>query len=469
MNLIKFNFICNILALVIMIIICKSANTIAQIKNTNNSGENILASQRLNIKSTIQDSLTLKQCIEIALKNNPGIGYKSWEIKEVNAQKNKAASQRWPNFRGVGSYYRYSDTQRLAPPRRLNYPMVFTDEILSWNLVISMPVFTGGRITNEIEALELNQQSAEHTLVFTRQALVLKVTSVFFTILKQRKIIESLEFSRSTLEEHLKKVKELIAAKKAARVDKLRIEVRLANINQKTEQENNILAIENRFLANLMGIKKREFIVFPQSELKFTEINIDYDESLNKAYTNRADYHALQKNVDAQTKRVKATHAAYWPSIYLYGAYSAKKVIGSYIKPPGVNGLEDISQLGCFLEIPFFEGGKIRAHVNQEEAKLALLKEKLRELDLKIRLDVESAILNLISTKNRILATEKAIEQANESLRIEMEKYNLGKGSITDILDAESALLEVQTSYYIAMADHNIFIARLRLAEGEKQ
>ena len=469
MNSFKIILMCVTLLLVLLINTFKPANSLGQIKNANNFGQSLSAPQQSKTLSGICDSLTLKQCIEKALKNNPSIGYKNWRIKEVDAQRNITASQRWPSFRGVGSYYRYSDTQRLAPPRRLEYPLIFTDDVLSWNLVMNMPIFTGGRIINEIDAAELLQQSAEYNLVYTRQELVFDVTSVYFSILKQHKIIESLDFSRTTLEKHLKRIEELMEAKKAARLDKLRIEVRLANIIQKIEQGKNIIAIQNRSLANLMGIKEIDFTIPSQGELKFTELEIDLEESLNKAYANRADYQATQKDVEAQIKNVRATQAAYWPSIFLYGSYGAKQAVGSFIKPGGVDGLEDIGQLGLSLEIPFFESGKIRANVQENKAKLGLLKERQRELELRIQFEVESAVFNLISAKKRILAIEKAIEQANESLRIEIEKYNLGKGSITDILDVESALLEIQTSYYIALADYNIFIAQLHFVQGGEQ
>lgn len=464
MNTTKIILICVLFASVMLSAFFEPTHSFGQIKNTNDSPY-----QQSKIISPIQDSFTLEQCINIALENNPGIGYKRWEIEAVNAQRNMASSQRWPSFSGVGSYYHYSDTQRLAPPRRLDYPLVFTDDVMAWNLVVSIPIFTGGRITNEIEAAKLLQQSAKHRLVYTRQELIFNVSSVFLSILKQRKIIKFLDFSWMTLEKHLKRVKELIDAKKAAKVDMLRMEVRLANIKQKMEQEKNFLAIQNRFLANLMGVNTIGFTISPQIELQFVEIEINLEESLNRAYANRADYHAAQADVKAQAKQVKGTQAAYWPSVSIYGSYGAKKAVGSYIKPTGANGLEDIGQLGCFFEIPFFEGGKIKARVSQERAKLALYKEKLRELELKIRLDVESAIFNLLSTRKQILVTEKAIEQANESLRIEMEKYNLGKGSITNILDAQSALLDVQTSHYIALADYNISIAQLQLAQGQEQ
>jgi outer membrane protein TolC len=435
--------------------------------NVNILRENPPTSKTSRSISENQDSLTLNQCIKIALENNPLIGYKSWEIEEVNAQIKEASSQRWPHLGAVGNYYHYSDTQRLAPPRRPDYPLIFADDVISCNLVMTMPLFTGGRITNQIETTKLILRSAKYSLDYTRQELIFNVTSVYFSILKQQKIIESLDFSRTTLEGHLKRVKELIAAKKATRLDKLRIEVRLANIIQRIEQEENILAVQNRSLANLMGIEEINFNIPPKSDLQLAEPKMGLEENLDQAYTHRADYLAVQKEVAAQATRVKAAKAAFWPSISLYASYGVKKAVGSFIKPPEIDDYEDIGQVGVFLEIPFFDGGKTKSNVQQEKAKLALLKEKLRALKLNIRLDVETVIFNIISTGKRISATEKAIEQANESLRIEMEKYNLGKGSITDIFDAESALLEVQTIYYIALSDYNIYSAQLKFVQGK--
>ena len=81
--------------------------------------------------------------------------------------------------------------------------------------------------------------------------------------------------------------------------------------------------------------------------------------------------------------------------------------------------------------------------------------------------EVESAGYHIASIRKRLAAIEKAVEQALESLRIEKEKYDLGKGTITDVLDAESALLKMRTNRYVAIADYNLQIARLRFATGE--
>jgi outer membrane protein TolC len=70
------------------------------------------------------------------------------------------------------------------------------------------------------------------------------------------------------------------------------------------------------------------------------------------------------------------------------------------------------------------------------------------------------------SSSARVRATEKALEQARESLRIETLKYNLGAGTVTDVLDAQTALLVTETTYYRALADFNTALARLKLAVG---
>jgi outer membrane protein len=73
------------------------------------------------------------------------------------------------------------------------------------------------------------------------------------------------------------------------------------------------------------------------------------------------------------------------------------------------------------------------------------------------------------SARKRVRATRKAIEQSKESFRIESEKYDLGKGSITDVLDAQSAMLDAETTNYRALADYDIALAQLGRATGEKR
>jgi outer membrane protein TolC len=357
----------------------------------------------------------------------------------------------------------------MIAARKNGEPGVFSRDFFAADLVVTMPLFTGGRITSEIKAAELLQRAAEHRLARTREELVFNVSSVFFAILAQREVIGSLEFSRKALQEHHKRVQDLIDAQKAAKVDLLRTEVRLADLEQQLVRERNVLAIQQRVLANLLGLKKAGQSVDPAGELALAEATVPpADEALRRALSDRPDYLAARSALEAQAKAVDAARAGHWPTVALQGAYGGRWAAGATDHPSGTDTADDVGRVGVVVDVPVFEGGRIEARVRQEKALLAAAQERLRRLELQVQLDIETAVLNIGSAAQRVKATEKAIEQAQESLRIEREKYDLGKGSITDVLDAQSALLDSQTNYYRALADHNVASAQLRLAVGEQ-
>ncbi len=412
--------------------------------------------------------LTLHDAIRVALANNPELAATGYDVEAAAAQHDAAAGQRLPSVHAVGGYSHYLDSQRVLVARRNGEPGVFSRDIVAGDLVVAMPLFTGGRITSEIRAAELLQKAAGHRLARTRAELVFNVASVFYSMLAQREVIDALEFSRKALQEHIKRVADLIAAQKAAKVDQLRTEVRLADLEQRLVRERNVLAVQARVLTNLLGLNSAA-PVEPVGELASTTApqSLQITEAAQRAMVNRTDYLAARAALEAQAKAVDAARAGHWPTVALQGAYGGRVAAGTTDRPAGTDSSGDAGRVGVVVDVPIFEGGRIEARVRQEKARLLAAQERLRRLELQVLLDVETAILNTGSAAQRVQATAKAIEQAKESLRIEREKYELGKGAIVDVLDAQSALLDSQTNYYRALADHHVALAQLKLATGE--
>jgi outer membrane protein TolC len=424
---------------------------------------------RLATTQPVQGPLTLGEAIRVALANNPEVAATAYDVDAALAQRDLAAGQRLPSLHAVGGYNHYLDSQRLMAADENNQPGVFSQDIFGGDLVVTMPLFTGGRITSEIKAAELLQKATEHRLARTREELVFNVSSVFYGILAQREVIQSLDFSKKALQEHLKRVGELIAAHKAAKVDQLRTEVRVADLEQRLVREHNVQAIQERVLSNLLGLARPEKPVDPTGELALAKTVIpETAQALNQAFDGRSDYLAARAALEAQAKAVDAARAGHSPTVALQGAYGGRWAAGTTDRPSGTDSTDDVGRVGVLVDIPIFEGGRIEARVRQEKARLLAAQERLRRLELQVQLDVETAMLNIGSAAQRVEATEKAVEQAKESLRIEREKYDLGKGAIVDVLDAQSALLDSQTNYYRALADYNVALAQLRLATGEK-
>lgn len=411
--------------------------------------------------------LTLPQAIEVALANNPEVAARGWDATAAQARRDQALGTRLPRLGITGGYTHFLDRQRLIAAGRDGEPGLFSRDIVSADLVLTMPLFTGGRLVNQIEAAELLRKAAGHQLARGRDELIFNVSSLFHNILSQRQVVDSLEFSRTTLTEHLKRIEALLTAQKAARVDLMRTEVRLADVEQQLLREKNLGAIQQRALASLLGLGDREEAITLQGDLEATAATAPppLATALATAWEERDDYLAARAALEAQARNLDAANSEQWPTLSLQSAYGGRWAAGSTLGAGDAQG--DAGRAGLVLEIPLFDGGQVGARVREQQARLAAARERLRILDFQIRLEVETALLNVGSAGERVAAIRKAIAQARETLRIEGLKYDLGKGSNTDVLDAQTALLQTETNYYRALAEFRTALAQLNLATGQ--
>ncbi|MDZ7696265.1 MAG: TolC family protein [Deltaproteobacteria bacterium] len=289
------------------------------------------------------------------LKTTPTSGPAFGIVDAARAGVDEATGQRWPSLNALGRYAHYLDPQRLVPARKFYEAGAYSEDILGGDLVMRMPLYTGGRITNEIRASEAVQLSTEERLVRARQELVFDVSRVFFFMLGQRHVIESVAFSKKTLEQHRERIVALMEAKRAARVDRLRLDVRLSSVKQTLVQEKNILDIQQRLLANLLGIKT-EAGVDVKGALELPLADTDLNQSLEKAHRYRSDYKAVLAEVEAQTRRVDVARAGNRPSVFLEGVYGGRWAVGSVEKGLDDSASEQVGQAGIVVNIPIFEG-----------------------------------------------------------------------------------------------------------------
>jgi outer membrane protein TolC len=422
----------------------------------------------------LPEPLTLERSLEIALKNNPEVAATLWDVSAAGAKVDQAKATRWPTLTYEGNYLRYLNTRPLFEARYNGERRLFTDLISRGDVILKLPLFTGGRIINEIKAAELFRLAEENRLSRTRDELVFNVSSTFYSILSQEKVIDSVKFSLQAMQEQRQKMAKMVEVAKAARVDLLRTEVRVADLQQSLEKETNLLEIQKRLLANLMGLDFEKAKLKFAGKLTFEKLGYRAEQLVPRALEQRPDFLAAKERLKSQARRVDVARAGHYPNVNLVGAYGYRgtgfaDVFDDRDPKNATNRgpfYDDDGSVGVTLTLPLFEGGRITAKVREELAVLAAAQERLRKLNLQVRQEVETAILDVDSSSERVKATEKAIEQARESLRIETLKYNLGAGTITDVLDAQTALLLTETTYYRVLADFRTALARLKLAVG---
>lgn len=414
-----------------------------------------------------EEPLTLDQAVAIGLANNPEIIALKWDQAAAAARRDHAFAQRLPRLGAEGSFHHHLDEQRVAPVREPGTPSILSRDILSADLVLSLPLFTAGRLTYQTQASELLQQAAAKTLSSSRKILIYNISSLFYNILAQQQVIESVAFSEQTLAAHHKRMGAMVRAEKAAEVDRLRTGVRLADVRQQLVQEKNSLTIYRRSLANLLGVSDHANPMRIQGELILPQsLDVPRPEAaFAVAQKKRDDYRAERAALEATAMEVDAARAGHWPMVTLLGTYGGRWAAGAASGTGDES--EDEGRIGVSVEMPIFDGGQISAEIREQRAELAAVQKRLRALELDIRLEIETALADIEAFRERAAALEKSIAQARESLRIEQKKYELGKGTVVDVLDAQDALLDAETTYHQTTAGLQSAMARLKLATGE--
>ncbi|MFO8071500.1 MAG: TolC family protein [Polyangia bacterium] len=403
--------------------------------------------------------LTLESALAIALANNPDMVSDGWEIEAASARKRQAVSEHWPSLGVFAAYRHHWHEERLAPARGPQAPAVSSHDIFAGDVVLTIPLLSGGRVVRAVAAADLLSRAADEKLARTRDELIFNIKSTFYGILGQNKLIDAIEHSRKALFEHRKEILQLIEARKAARVDLLNIEVRLADLNHRLVKQRGMVELHERLLLSLLGVETMppEGLTLDGS-LSPPRSAPDRKKLLAAAARKRPDLSQIDLEIEAQARRVDMARAEYWPVVSAKGTYGSRlSVQGDY---------DDLGFVGLELAMPIFTGFRTPARVEEEQARLRILQQQKRKLLLTVRREVDSAVIQIETALAAVQATEKSIAMAEESLSITRDKAALGHGTATDVLDAQAALLRAETTYFAALADLHTAFALLELAAG---
>jgi outer membrane protein len=121
---------------------------------------------------------------------------------------------------------------------------------------------------------------------------------------------------------------------------------------------------------------------------------------------------------------------------------------------------------GIEVQFDIFQGGAKRAELSRERALQERVTAMKQAANDGVRLEVRRAYYNLDSARQEIEVARTAIDQAQESLRINQNRYDGGLTTVTDLLGAEEGARRSQTDYWEAVYRFHTSYASLELAGG---
>ncbi len=416
---------------------------------------------------TEPQDFNLGAIISYAIQHNPGVRNAGRDIEVEQYEIDSAQANRFPRIDLGGGVTRYRYDTPLTP-LVVSPPISATTEFpvvrrTIWDSGVSfrLPLFRGGRLYRSVTVAEMRKAIAEDNYRLTRQDLIYNLTGIYYKISQLERLLAAAGQSVRQLESHRKNAELLFEAGSVPKLDLLKTDVELARAEENRIIVKNNLASAYESLKALMGIDAMDVQVRIVMQEPTYKNYPSLEESLNKALSQRPDLIAVNRRKLVYEERIKIAKGKWLPEISAAGEYAARA--GSE------TSFKENWSYGVRFTMPLFEGGLIRAEVNKEKAGLEKIKEEERSLKIAITKDVRSAHLKIQNAIERIEVTEKAIDSARESLRVETLKYDSGSGTNTDVIDAHTVMLRAETDYYQALFDKELALAYLKRTIGEDE
>ncbi|MGD8715924.1 MAG: TolC family protein [Desulfobacterales bacterium] len=414
------------------------------------------------------NTLTLQQTINAALEANLGLLESIEEVKAAQENKKARITEFFPTLNARYNYiYRDSPTtQALGTQQGIVDVLINPDEEYNFVTSFSQPLFTGFALLNQYKIASMGLDVAEFRELITRQDVILDAKNAYFSILKAAKLVDVAEDNVKQITAQKEVAENMYQVGMSPLNDLLQSQVQLANAKQQLITAiNNLDVAKSQF--NTLLRRPVNTPVAIADILDYTPFEQDINYCLAYAEDNREEIDVADLEVQIAEKDYNLTKRDYYPTVNLTGTHTQR---GTDWEVNGGTGIADKEfwDIRATATWDFWQWGRTTYGVREKLSRIAQAKYRKEQILDNIELQVKEAYLRTKESEKNITTVEKAIEQARENLRITEERFKEQVSTATDVLVAQTLLVETMTNYYNALYDYKIAKAVLYRAIGQE-
>lgn len=411
-------------------------------------------------------TLTLDKSVRIALSQNPYHLATEERVDAAYSKLREAASGFMPSLNAQGQHTLDEKSMELEfpsfipgePPQRVEID--FTKDY-QFVMSLSFPLFTGGRLTSGFKQAKYNLESTKEAVRQSKHLTVFNTKRAFYGHLLAREFVSVAEEAVRVAEESLENMKNMYEVGMASKMDLLRSEVRLTNMQPEVIAAKNNLRISELSLKTMLGMDLSQSVEI-EGALSYEPLEPDLEECITTALVQRPEVRQFDFQRKMAGESLKLSQAGYLPSLAVSGNYSFWSDKLNFRK----DTWSSFYAVNLVLNIPIFNGFKESAQIAQSKAMIREIELTQKALQDAVEFEVRQAVLLLKEAKETLRSQEKNTEQAKESLRITQLNYSEGMATTLDVISVEAAYSQAQVNYSQALYNYGVAVAELDRAMG---
>ena len=411
-------------------------------------------------------TLTLDKSVRLAVTQNPYHLATEERVDAAYSRLREATSGFLPSLNAQGQRTLVEKSMVLEfpsmipgePPQEVE--LDFTRDY-QFSMSLSIPLYTGGRLTSSYKQAKYNLESSKEAVRQSKHLTVFNTKRAFFGHLLAREFVSVAEEAVRVAEENLENVKNMYEVGMASKMDLLRSEVRLTNMQPEIIAAKNSLRISELNLKMVLGMDLSHPVQI-EGVLSYEPFEPDLEACIDTALAHRPEVKQFDFQKKIAGESLKLSRAGYFPTLAVAGSYSFWADKLNFRK----DTWSSFYAVNLVLNIPIFNGLKESAQIAQSKAMIREIELNQKALQDAVELEVRQAVLLLKEAKEILLSQEKNTEQAKESLRITQLNFSEGMATTLDVISAEAAYSQAQVNYSLALYNYVVAVADLDRAMG---
>ena len=385
-------------------------------------------------------TVTLEQAIRQAREQSITLKQAEKQIRAAEARARETRTYLYPSLGFSGTYdwqkgWGAADTAGVE------------NDYNSLALGITQPVYTGQRLQKEFESAAITAELARLDYRLAETDLVFQVRSAYFSALRLKKTVSVAGELVNNRQRHLSEVEKRVKVGVLPKVEQLKSEVGLAHSQDVLYSAENNYSFSRSLLNRLLENPIDTVLVLEEITVDTGTKPSAPDYYYAQARQNRPEIEAARLDAVQAEKGVSIARSGYYPQVSLQLSHQENQADAFD------SDWHDYNEAALVFSCDIWNWGRNREKVNTSRNLLEQARLNQQKVERNIALEVKNAYLAVVSARTRIVTAEKAIDQAEETLKMQTIRFKEGMATNTEVLDADFALSQTKNDYFNAVYD----------------
>lgn len=440
-------------------------------------------------------TLSVNDCIDIAIKNSPSIKNYEEYVEIYNARIGQSKSSYFPTL-GASAGYDFENTETKYRSTHGNST--------SAKVALNQLLYSFGKVLSSVKMQKFYKIAAEYDLKNAILETSNNVKNAYYGVLAAKANLDIQKANVLVNERQYNRTKAFFEEGLVSKIDLVNQEVYLSDakinlVSAENAYQNAIIQLNTAMYAinapdyqisntetfnfknnyaevNLLNVANtktnEDGTVEPKDavltmQVEKTDILQNYtfkkyphtlEESVDIGYKNRPDLLSMEATQNAAKEALNYTKREYYPDLTGSLGYNWRN--NSYYSSNGIT-------LGAYLSTNNLNIMETKMKIRENKAQLEIAKNNVNLIKQNIFFEIQSAYVNMIQLEKNIPLMQTKVKQTLENYELADARYEVGLGNFIELQDAKENYNNAQRDYVQTIYKYNVALTELQTAMGE--